>query len=79
MTCSLKTKNENLELGTCGINDPWFYREVRCCHATVLGSFSIAVLSQRDVEVMILSQSADWFYLLNSLRRQTGRKFCRDI
>ena len=25
-----KTKNENLELGTCGINDPWFYREVRC-------------------------------------------------
>lgn len=27
MTCSLKTKNENLELGTCGINDPWFYRE----------------------------------------------------
>ena len=30
MTCSLKTKNEKLELGTCGINDPWFYREVRC-------------------------------------------------
>lgn len=27
MTCTLKTKNENLELGTCGINDPWFYRE----------------------------------------------------
>ena len=26
----LENKNEKLELGTCGINDPWFYREVRC-------------------------------------------------
>lgn len=26
----IENKNEKLELGTCGINDPWFYREVRC-------------------------------------------------
>lgn len=54
MTCSLKTKNENLELGTCGINDPWFYREVRCESGAETSSAEILVFSTRKAEQAVL-------------------------